>query len=513
MKNYKKKELISSNGITLIALVITIIVLLILAGISISMLSGDNSILQKATDAKEQTGIGQEKETVALAYNSALAKKAGNGDSTAVTAGDLNVELANQGAFADESNPIIVIFSVSKRQYTVNSNGTIEYAGTSDNELSSNELVISIEITHKDVVPMVGGNVASVNSENIPIPTGFYAVAGTSKSDGFVISSVENDDLDNSKKGNQFVWVPVKQNQKLSLTVSSPENIIEIKFYDPVGTELSVGTVSGKNYTNETINPTINGEYKVVVKTASSEKQKKLIVRSLYAVDAFNDFWASEEGINIAKSKMNITDTSELFESISSNTGKTITTEEEFGRAFAKMMLGGGSILEDYSTSINTNGGFYVGRYESDMDNEVHRQSLIKTNLSGQQAMNRAKAFNGMSSLLTGEAWDRILDWIIEEDNNISLNDVLANSGDWGSYFDYYIEDGYWSAENTSSKANNIYDLAGNVWEYISQADYVDEYWLALHSRGGSIEDSAPAAERKPGSDRSDCGYRIALYL
>ncbi len=55
MKNYTKKYLKVSNGITLIALVITIIVLLILAGISISMLSGDNSILQRATDAKINT--------------------------------------------------------------------------------------------------------------------------------------------------------------------------------------------------------------------------------------------------------------------------------------------------------------------------------------------------------------------------------------------------------------------------------------------------------------------------
>lgn len=39
MKKYAKESLKSSNGITLIALVITIIVLLILAGISISMLS------------------------------------------------------------------------------------------------------------------------------------------------------------------------------------------------------------------------------------------------------------------------------------------------------------------------------------------------------------------------------------------------------------------------------------------------------------------------------------------
>lgn len=55
MENRTKKSLKTSNGITLIALVITIIVLLILAGISISMLSGDNSILQKATDAKTNT--------------------------------------------------------------------------------------------------------------------------------------------------------------------------------------------------------------------------------------------------------------------------------------------------------------------------------------------------------------------------------------------------------------------------------------------------------------------------
>ena len=52
MKNNKKM----SNGITLIALVVTIIVLLLLAGISIAMLSGNNGILQRATDAKKLTG-------------------------------------------------------------------------------------------------------------------------------------------------------------------------------------------------------------------------------------------------------------------------------------------------------------------------------------------------------------------------------------------------------------------------------------------------------------------------
>ena len=54
----ERGEKVKNNnyGITLIALVITVIVLLILAGISISMLSGDNSILSRATQARTKTG-------------------------------------------------------------------------------------------------------------------------------------------------------------------------------------------------------------------------------------------------------------------------------------------------------------------------------------------------------------------------------------------------------------------------------------------------------------------------
>ena len=57
MKNNKRYTYLS--GITLIALVITIIVLLIIAGISISMLTGENSLLKKAAEAKELTDLKQ----------------------------------------------------------------------------------------------------------------------------------------------------------------------------------------------------------------------------------------------------------------------------------------------------------------------------------------------------------------------------------------------------------------------------------------------------------------------
>ena len=54
------------RGITLIALVITIIVLLILAGVTIAAISGDNGILKRATEAKEKTKQAQEIEEETL---------------------------------------------------------------------------------------------------------------------------------------------------------------------------------------------------------------------------------------------------------------------------------------------------------------------------------------------------------------------------------------------------------------------------------------------------------------
>ena len=55
-----------NKGITLIALVITIIVLLILAGITIAMLTGENGILGNATKAKAYDEIGAAKDNLAL---------------------------------------------------------------------------------------------------------------------------------------------------------------------------------------------------------------------------------------------------------------------------------------------------------------------------------------------------------------------------------------------------------------------------------------------------------------
>ena len=138
LKNQRTKN----KGITLIALVITIVVLLILAAISIAMLTGGNSILKRAVDAKNESEKGQEKEIITLAYNSALTKKVSTGDLSSIKGSELNKELNNSEATARNDNPILVTFISSNRQYKVYTNGIIEYAGIKNE--NNNSLSISI---------------------------------------------------------------------------------------------------------------------------------------------------------------------------------------------------------------------------------------------------------------------------------------------------------------------------------------------------------------------------------
>ena len=129
LKNYK-----STKGITLIALVITIIVLLILAGVSIAMLTGDNGILTQAKEAKEANIAGTEKEQIKLAMQSLKMKKQADNVSTTVAADELQNQLIADGAKnvtveAGENGSLVVKYADSKNQYTVNQNGEIAENG------------------------------------------------------------------------------------------------------------------------------------------------------------------------------------------------------------------------------------------------------------------------------------------------------------------------------------------------------------------------------------------------
>ena len=65
------KKIESQKGITLVALVVTIIVLIILAGISINLLLGDNGLITRAQEAKKQQKIAEVKEKLSLELSAA----------------------------------------------------------------------------------------------------------------------------------------------------------------------------------------------------------------------------------------------------------------------------------------------------------------------------------------------------------------------------------------------------------------------------------------------------------
>ena len=123
----KKGKTINSSGITLIALVVTIIVLLILAGISIVMLAGDNNILSRTKDARIRNGIGQEKEVLSLAWNSCIINKTTQNDE--ITDTNLKNAIKNNGydnvSVNKSGNKFKVTFE-SGNIYTIKYDGTIQ---------------------------------------------------------------------------------------------------------------------------------------------------------------------------------------------------------------------------------------------------------------------------------------------------------------------------------------------------------------------------------------------------
>ena len=127
------------KGITLIALVITIIIILILAGVSISMLTGNNGILTQAKNAKEQTEKASEMEGIQLAVMSASMKN--NGYTEVIDTDSFKQELQNQ--FGNEKINVDAkgdgsfLVTVNDRKYYINDDKTVI---SSDNILEINDI-------------------------------------------------------------------------------------------------------------------------------------------------------------------------------------------------------------------------------------------------------------------------------------------------------------------------------------------------------------------------------------
>ena len=124
MKKIKKEY-----GITLVALVITIIILLILVGISISSITGKDGLLSKAQVAKIQTDVANEKEGIGLAVTATRISDNGYGNIEKDS-----LQEALDGQFGKEKTTVedngdktytVTINNSDKRKYTVEEDGTI----------------------------------------------------------------------------------------------------------------------------------------------------------------------------------------------------------------------------------------------------------------------------------------------------------------------------------------------------------------------------------------------------
>ena len=183
-----KKKFEEKEGITLIALVITIIVLLILAGVSIAMLTGDNGILTQATEAKKVNTIGAEKEQIRLAMQSLKMKKQADNVSAQVTPAELKKQLEDDGAKnvtveSGENESLVVKYQESKNKYVVKQDGRIEGNGQNSGNPGGGE----------------SGNLPSTADTTPFLPTG-ATVVEKDLNKGVVIKD---------SNGNEWTWIEV----------------------------------------------------------------------------------------------------------------------------------------------------------------------------------------------------------------------------------------------------------------------------------------------------------------
>ena len=189
-----KRKLNNETGITIIALSITIIVMLILAGISIATVS---PMIKNSEEAKQEQDIETEKSIVSRA--AFAAEKVGV--KGRITKDNLQKMMQNElpsGNFTvtENGDGFTITFTDSNRSYDVDATG-----GNS----SSSETIIA----------------------GVTIPAGYYYVGGT-KAKGLVISDAEADNekykgqenVGKDLQGNQWVWVPVETPSSLYTTVT-----------------------------------------------------------------------------------------------------------------------------------------------------------------------------------------------------------------------------------------------------------------------------------------------------
>ncbi len=284
------------------------------------------------------------------------------------------------------------------------------------------------------------------------------------------------------EKNNEWVWVPVdsttlatmyeESSDEKTLCGTTGETAVKTKLYSK---SITIGTDSNKTTMSRTTPGTTTNPY---------DREPDLVV--------------GNDG-----AKYDAKDT--FYKTILGDTG----TKEQLAQLF----------VDEYKAmieSISKYGGFYIGRYELS-EAGVQKDKATLTNTNWYNLYKKCKELNASDKVETrmiwGCQWDVTMNWLISSGAKTS-NEVNKDSSSWGNYKDstenakvtVTEEDGtttnkYGSKQNTGYseywKANNIYDLAGNCFEWTQEAGYT--HYRAV--RGGNYSYSGSS---NPGSNRYD---------
>ena len=403
--------------------------LLILAGVSISLILDNNGIIKKSKDARREYRQAQTNEQEDLSNLSDMIDEA-----------------------TAEPTPKVNVNTKAGDNSTINGK-----KGNSNN-------------------PTVPKGYIPINTETSSWGDGTSAPTQDSVDHGLVIKGDSDD--------NEWVWIPVDETTLATMCNTSNETeytLCGTSGETAVKTKLYSSTITiGKD--SNTITRTTPG-------TTSDYREPDLVVGSNgTSYDAKEEYYKDILGFS-SKEKM----------------------AEAFVADYNEMIV-----------SIGKYGGFYIGRYElSESGVKKDQPTLTKTNwynlykkCTELQASDKVK-----TQMIWGCQWDVTMNWLISSGAKTS-DEVNKNSSTWGNYSNYNTANNYTegttgyeknagSLQNTGSsenwKANNIYDLAGNVCEWTQEA-YVT-YCRA--SRGGDFGysgSSYPASYRvsyNPGSSDS----------
>lgn len=241
MEEILKKQMIEKErGITLIALIITIIVLLILAGVSIAMLTGENGILNRAEEVSYVESQAKLTEVVGLSIAESLMYMENEHtidevistakDNGYITDEEYSIEKTTNDAgfttaatITDKSTNASVILTQTEK------NGEITVVGgeVADSDSDSGELGFSVPSTKEEIEILTEETTIKESDGNeVVVPGGF----GISNESG--INITEGIVIEDSK-GNQFVWIPVGDDLvKTNLDGSKTTASIKLGRYD-----------------------------------------------------------------------------------------------------------------------------------------------------------------------------------------------------------------------------------------------------------------------------------------